>query len=129
VRTWCCYALSWRQPVAEPPPKLLLLLRRVLCLAPLNLCLTLQPAARRLQRRARLAAARRMEGRTEGRHAPGSPGAHARAAALWRTAARDALRMRRISSAKHTWVPPDTPTETCVRHDYDAGASGRERWG
>jgi hypothetical protein len=54
--------------------------------------------------------------------APGSLGARAHAASLWRTAARGALRMRRAEEATSTWVQHDVPSEACIRHDYDAGA-------
>lgn len=78
-------------------------------------------------------------------HVPGSPGAVAHAAALWkalakdavrsarakassrslassrwRAAARDGLRAHRAQEAAHSWVALDTPTEKCVKHDFDA---------
>jgi hypothetical protein len=55
-------------------------------------------------------------------HEPGSAGAKAHAAMLWRAAKRGALRLLRADQAAKSWVALDRPTEKCVRHDYNAGA-------
>lgn len=53
----------------------------------------------------------------------GGPAARTRAAAAWRLAARDALRLRRAElAAQRSWVDLDTPTERAQRRDWDVQA-------